>query len=118
MAATFGTVERCFAARVLSVLDDAPVNGPERGNDRVIGAVDEVLSLRGLSAGEIGHVFGFDHVPGDTKGDLAVDPSVAVGLLRQTSLDPLGLGSWSGETKEMIVHVTGVTKPPIMRIIR
>jgi hypothetical protein len=69
------------------VLDDAPVNGPECGNGRVIGAVDEVLSLRGLSAGEIGHAFGFDHVPGDTKSDLSVDTPVTAGLLRVVVLD-------------------------------
>ncbi len=64
------------------VLDDAPVDGFERGDDRVIAAVGQFRSLRGISAGEVGLAFGLDHVPGDTKGDLAVDPAVAAGLLR------------------------------------
>ncbi|MCW8098930.1 hypothetical protein OOZ58_20460 [Streptomyces tauricus] len=64
------------------VLDNAPVYGPERCHDRMIAAVDQGRSLRGVSAGEVGGALGFDHVPWDTQSDLAVDSTVTASLLR------------------------------------
>lgn len=64
------------------VLDNAPVNGPERRHDRMIAAVDQGRPLRGVSAGEIRGALGFDHVPWDTESDLAVDSAVTACLLR------------------------------------
>lgn len=64
------------------VLNNAPVNGPERRHDRMIAAVDQGCSLRGVSAGEIGGALGFYHIPRDTESDLAVDSTVTACLLR------------------------------------
>ena len=69
------------------VLDHAPIDGTERRNNRMVAAVDQSLSLRGFAAGEIRSALGFDHVPGDTQGDLTVDPTVTASLLRVVELD-------------------------------
>ena len=69
------------------VLNDAPVDGPERGNDRVVAAVDQSLPLRGFPAEQVGGAFGLDDILRDAKSDLTVDASVAAGLLRVVVLD-------------------------------
>jgi len=69
------------------VLDDAPIDGPERGDDGVVAAVGEGLLFGGFAAVQVGDCFGLDHVSGDTESDLAVHVSATTGLLRVVVLD-------------------------------
>jgi hypothetical protein len=69
------------------VLDNAPIDGPEGGNDGVVTAVVQGRLLGGFTASQVRGGLGLDHLPGDTQGDLAVDTSVTTGLLRVVVLD-------------------------------
>jgi hypothetical protein len=69
------------------VLDNAPVDGPEGGDDGVVTAVVQGRLLGGFTASQVRGGLGLDHLPWDTEGDLAVDMPVAAGLLRVVVLD-------------------------------
>ena len=69
------------------VLDDAPVDGPEGGDDRVVVPVGQGLLLGGLAAVQVRGALGLDHLEGHAQRDLPVDRATAPGGLAAVVLD-------------------------------
>ena len=63
------------------VLDDAPVLGPELGDDGVVGLVHQGISARGFAARQVGGTLGLDHRFGDPQRGLSADRAAATGQL-------------------------------------
>ena len=69
------------------VPDDAPVDRPEHGHDRVVAAADQGVVLGWFAVSTVGGALGLDHIHGDPQRHLPVDPSSAAGQFAAVVLD-------------------------------
>jgi hypothetical protein len=69
------------------VLDDAPVDGPEGGDDGVVAAVGQGRLFRGLTAAQERGALGLDHIERHPQRDLSVHRSAAAGGFAAVVLD-------------------------------